>query len=235
MTAARNGGAANPPNPLNPLDRPCHGREGVGINVATNRPAGIYIHEEITLKNFKKGIGAAFLSLAFVLTLVVATSGTTHAQYRNDDGRYGRDSKEARKEQKRIWKQRRKQRREARREDRRDGVYNDGRYGRNDGYGNDGYYGNNGGYGNNGQDQAELNRGYQQGLQTGASDGQRNQSYDPQRSRYFKNASTQAFREGFVRGYDQGYRQYAGNGGYNNGSGNGGGLGAILGSILGRP
>lgn len=232
MTAARYEGAANPLGPLNPLDRPGLIRAGAGIRVAITSSAGIYIHEEITLKNFKKGISAAFLSLAFVLALVVTTSGTAQAQYRNDDGRYGRDSKEARKEQKRIWKQRRKQRREARRDDRRDGVYNDGRYGRNDGYGNDGYYGNNGGYGQ--QDQAELNRGYQQGLQTGASDGQRNQSYDPQRSRHFKNASTQAFREGFVRGYDQGYRQYAGNGGYNNGSNNGGGLGAILGSILGQ-
>ena len=196
--------------------------------------AGINIHEEITLKNFKKGIGAAFLSLAFVMGLVAATSGTAQAQYRND-GRYGRDSKEARKEQKRIWKQRRKQQREARREDRRDGVYNNGQYGRNDGYRNDGYYGNNRGYGNNGgYDQAELNSGYQQGLQTGASDGQRRQSYDPQRSRHFKNAANQAFREGFVRGYDEGYRQYASNGGYNNGSNNGGGLGAILGGILGQ-
>ncbi len=41
------------------------------------------------------------------------------------------------------------------------------------------------------------------GLNTGASDGQRGQSYNPQRSRTYKNASTQAFREGFVHGYDQ--------------------------------
>ncbi|MGI9168067.1 MAG: hypothetical protein ACR2G5_17090 [Pyrinomonadaceae bacterium] len=50
------------------------------------------------------------------------------------------------------------------------------------------------------------------GLNTGASDGQRGQSYNPQRSRKYKNASTQAFREGFVHGYDQGYRQYSRNG-----------------------
>ncbi len=104
-----------------------------------------------------------------------------------------------------------------------------GGYG-NGGYGNDGYYGNgrsgNGGYNNN----YELNRGYQQGIQTGASDGQRGQSYSPQRSRYYQNASSQVFREGFVRGYDQGYRQYSRNGSYrtNNGIGN------ILGGILGR-
>ena len=73
------------------------------------------------------------------------------------------------------------------------------------GYRNDGYYG---GYNNQ-----ELNRGYQQGIETGASDGQKGQSYSPERSRHYRNASTQEFREGFVRGYDEGYRQYA-NGNY---------------------
>ncbi len=105
------------------------------------------------------------------------------------------------------------------------GRYGNGRY-ENDDYGN-GRYGN-GSYNNN----AELNRGYQQGIETGASDGQRGQSYDPQRSRHYRNASTQAFREGFVRGYDQGYRQYS-NG--SNRNSNGGGIADILGSILGRP
>jgi len=108
------------------------------------------------------------------------------------------------------------------------GRYGNGRYGngRNGDYRNDGYYGN-GGYNN-----VELNRGYQQGIETGSSDGQRGQSYNPQRSRHYKNASSQAFREGFVRGYDQGYRQYA-NGGYRTNSGIG--IGDILGTILGRP
>ena len=98
--------------------------------------------------------------------------------------------------------------------------------------GNDGYYGNRG-YNNS----AELNRGYRQGIETGASDGQRGQSYNPQRSRHYRNASTQAFLQGFVRGYDQGYRQYS-NRGYRNGgyrNSNGGGIADILGSILGRP
>src|SRR2546421_294109 len=63
-----------------------------------------------------------------------------------------------------------------------------------------------GGY-NNQQGQ----QGYQQGLNTGASDGQRNKGYSPQRSRYYQNASTQAYRDGFVRGYDDGYRQYSRN------------------------
>ena len=168
------------------------------------------------MKNFGKGIGGALLSLAFVFGIVAATSVTASAQYRNDDDYYRRgNSDRYRKEQKKEWKRRRK---EARR---------DARLRRNGDWRNDGYYdpyGRNGGY-----SQVELDRGYQQGLETGASDGQRGQSHDPQRSRHFRNASTQAFREGFVRGYDQGYRQYAG---YRN-QGNGG-WGNILGGIL-RP
>jgi len=91
------------------------------------------------------------------------------------------------------------------------GYRNDGYYGNNGGYRNDGYYGN-GGYG--GYSSQELNAGYQQGINTGADDGRRNKSYSPERSRYYKNASTQAYREGFIRGYDAGYRQYNGNRNY---------------------
>ena len=101
--------------------------------------------------------------------------------------------------------------------------YNNGRYGypglNNGRYGN-GRYGNNGYYGN--ANNYELNRGFQQGLSTGSSDARRGQSYSPQRSRYYRNASSQEFLQGFVRGYDQGYRQYAGysnNGYYNNNNG----------------
>jgi len=185
------------------------------------------------MKNFGKGIGGALLSLAFVFGIVAATSATSNAQYRNDDGYYQRGNSERdRKERKREWKRRRQQaRRDARQGNSQGDWRRDQEINRNNGvYGNYDPYGRNG---NNGQyDQAELNRGYQQGIQTGASDGQRNQSYDPQRSRYFKNASTQAFREGFVRGYDQGFRQYATNQ-QNNQRTTNGGLGSILGGILG--
>ena len=110
------------------------------------------------------------------------------------------------------------------------GTYNNGTY-NNGGYNNDGY--NNGGNAN----QMALNQGYQAGVQTGASDAQRGQSYSPQRSHYYKDARSQAFRDGFVRGYDAGFRQYAGNnnGGYNRTGNTGGGIGDILGQILGRP
>src|SRR5436189_4657797 len=71
-----------------------------------------------------------------------------------------------------------------------------------------------GGYNNQ-----QVQQGFQYGVNTGAGDAQRGQSYSPQRSRYYRDASSQAFRDGFVQGYDQGYRQYAGNygnGGYRN-------------------
>jgi len=99
------------------------------------------------------------------------------------------------------------------------GNYGNGGY-RNDGYygNNDGYYGNggypNGGYGNGNYNNQELNAGYQQGINTGSDDGRRNKTYSPERSRYYQNARTQAFREGFIRGYDAGYRQYARNRNY---------------------
>jgi hypothetical protein len=79
--------------------------------------------------------------------------------------------------------------------------------------------------------QVAYNQGYQDGQYTGSNDAQRRQSYNPQRSHFYRNGHgsyggygnngrygggyqyQQAYREGFLRGYDQGYRQY---GGYNN-------------------
>ena len=49
------------------------------------------------------------------------------------------------------------------------------------------------------------------------------------------NASSEAFRQGFVRGYDQGFRQYNGNGNQRNRTNNSGDWGSVLGGILGRP
>ena len=113
-------------------------------------------------------ISGTVLALAAVFGIFAATSTTTQAQWRNDDGYYRRDRN------------------------------NDDRWRRNDRYGRN--------------SQVEVNQGYQYGLNTGASDAQRRQSYNPQGSRYYRNASSQAFRQGFIRRYDQGYRQYAGNG-----------------------
>lgn len=85
---------------------------------------------------------------------------------------------------------------------------------RNDRYG-DRYYG----YENARQ------QGYSYGMNVGAADAQRGQSYDPQRSRYWKNATEgynssygnrgqykQVFRDAFEQGYRDGFQRY---GGYN--------------------
>jgi len=76
--------------------------------------------------------------------------------------------------------------------------------------------------------QHAINQGYQDGLYTGSSDAQRRQSYDPQRSHFYRNGHgsggnygnayqyQQAYRDGFLRGYAEGFRRNSnrGNGNY---------------------
>jgi hypothetical protein len=77
---------------------------------------------------------------------------------------------------------------------------------------------------NNGYDVARQ-QGYSYGMNVGAADAQRGQSYNPQRSRYWKNATEgynssygnkgqykQVFRDAFEQGYRDGFQRY---GGYN--------------------
>ena len=109
-------------------------------------------------------------------------------------------------------------------QDRRDRDYR-----RNDDYQNDRYrndrYGRNNGYN---QYQIAREQGYRDGLATGASDAQHGQSFDPQRSHYWKNGTDgynssygnrgqykQMFRDAFAQGYREGYSRY---GGYNRGN-----------------
>jgi len=99
--------------------------------------------------------------------------------------------------------------------------YGRGRYGRYGQRGQGGY----GDYGYNNIYQEAVQQGYQDGLYTGSSDAQRGQSYNPQRSHYYRNPNIgynssygnrgqfqQAYRQGFLQGYQQGFQQY---GGYN--------------------
>lgn len=73
--------------------------------------------------------------------------------------------------------------------------------------------------------QIAINQGYQDGLNTGARDAERRQSFDPQRSHFYRNGHgdyggygrlddsyqfQQAYRAGFLRGYQEGYRRYGG-------------------------
>lgn len=66
--------------------------------------------------------------------------------------------------------------------------------------------------------------GYSYGMNVGAADAQRGQSYDPQRSRYWRNATEgynssygnrgqykQVFRDAFEQGYRDGFQRYGGN------------------------
>ena len=192
----------------------------------------------------KKTLGGALIALAVVIGIIATTSTTADAQWRRNGSYGGYNNQQAQQgyqygvntgaadaqQRKSYSPQRSHYYKDASSQGFRDGFVrgydegyrqysgsygnggyrNNGSYG-NGGYRNDGSYGN-GGYG--GYNNQEVSRGYQQGINTGASDGQSNKGYDPQRSRYYRNASTQAFRDGFVRGYDEGYRQYSRNRSY---------------------
>jgi hypothetical protein len=72
--------------------------------------------------------------------------------------------------------------------------------------------------------QVARERGYSYGMNVGAADAQRGQSYNPQRSRYWRNGTEgydddfgnrghyrQVFRNAFEQGYREGYQRYAHN------------------------
>src|SRR3982751_167642 len=125
--------------------------------------------------------GVAFVS-ALLFGLTVISTAAVHAQSpywqnrdryernRNRDDRYRRDNDYYRNDR-----------------NRRNNDYY--RRGQNNGY--DPYYGNRG-YGNNGYNTYQIaqQQGYQAGLNTGASDAQRRQSYNPQRSHYYKDGDS---------------------------------------------
>jgi hypothetical protein len=197
----------------------------------------------------KKRFGGAFIALAFVFG-IIATAGTTVNAQRTNRGYGGNNNQQVQQgfqygvntgasdaqHRQTYSPQRSHYYRDTSSQAFRDGFvrgYDQGfrQYAGNIGngsYRNDGSYGN-GGYGNGSNNNQELNRGYQQGLNTGADDGRRNKSYSPERSRYYQRASSQALREGFIRGYDAGYRQTAGNRSYRRSST----AAAILGQIFG--
>jgi hypothetical protein len=199
----------------------------------------------------KKGFGGALIALAFVFGIIATASTTADAQWSNrsyggynnqqiqQGFQYGVNTGVSDAQRRQNYSpQRSRYYRDAPSQAFREGFVRGydqgfrqyaGNYG-NGGYRNDGYY-NNGSYGNNGyyNNNQELNSGYQQGINTGADDGRRNKAYSPERSRYYQNASSQAFREGFIRGYDAGYRQYARNRNYRRSST----AASILGQIFG--
>jgi hypothetical protein len=178
----------------------------------------------------KKALSGATIALAFVFGIIATTGIRADAQWQRGNAGYNNQQQQqgyqygvstgASDAQNRqsYSPQRSHYYRDASSQVFRDGFvrgYDQGfrQYAGNVGYGNGGYR-NDGNYGNGGYNNRELQSGYQQGINTGASDGRNNKNYSPERSRYYRNASTQAFRQGFVRGYDEGYRQYARNQNY---------------------
>src|SRR4026209_2993454 len=96
--------------------------------------------------------------------------------------------------------------------------YRDDRYRRDRDYRDDRYRRDR--YNNNYQ--IARQQGYSYGMNVGAADAQRGQSFNPQRSRYWKNATEgysygnkgqykQIFRDAFEQGYREGFQRYAGN------------------------
>lgn len=171
------------------------------------------------LKDLSNKVGGLILSFFVLFGVGLISSTTAQAQWQRGqserDRRVNRDERNRRDHDRdnRDWNRERNRRRTN------DAYRNNNVYRSNNGYGTYGGYGNNG-YGN--YSQVAVNQGYQAGLNTGASDAQRGQSYNPQRSHYYKNppnnssyGNDQAFRQGFLQGYREGYQRYGGR--YNNG------------------
>ena len=55
-----------------------------------------------------------------------------------------------------------------------------------------------------------VNQGYRDGFKTGSSDARKGETYNPERSHYFREAGfgnfAEAYRDGFVRGYHDAFR-----------------------------
>jgi hypothetical protein len=161
---------------------------------------------------FSHKAGRILVALFFVISIGFVSSSAVQAQWwpnatgqRQRDRDYRRDrDRDNRRDRNDDWRRRNRNRNDE-----------DWRYRGNSGYGN--------------ISQAAVSQGIQDGIYTGSRDAQRGQSYNPQRSHFYRNGHgdndhsrrqarnsyqyEQAYRQGFLRGYDQGFRQY---GGYNN-------------------
>lgn len=172
------------------------------------------------LKYLSNKVCGLMLSFFVLFGVGLVSHTTAQAQWQRDrserDRRAEDRNRSDRDRDNRDWS-RERERRRAEQRSRNNNVYRG-----NNGYGTYGNYGNYGNYGYGNYSQVAVNQGYQAGLNTGASDAQRGQSYNPQRSHYYKNppnnssyGNDQAFRQGFLQGYREGYQRYGGR--YNNG------------------
>ena len=160
--------------------------------------------------NFSQKFGRVLAALFFVVGITLVSNTAAQAQWwPNATGQRDRDYR--RQQEREMQRERARMRNEEWRRRNRNRNDDDWRYRGNTGYGN--------------ISQVAVNQGIQDGLYTGSRDAQRGQSYNPQRSHFYKNGHgdnggygrygntyqfQQAYRQGFLRGYDQGFRQYGG-------------------------
>ncbi len=154
----------------------------------------------------KGGLGGFILTAALILGIFAVSGVTAQAQWP-----YGYPQERQDRDRDRDYDRDRGRDRDRDYDGDRDRDRDD-RYRRGDRYGRYGY----------GYRYAEE-RGYQDGLYTGERDARDGQSYDPQRSHYYRNATDgynssyghksdykRAYRDGFLRGYDDGFRRDGG-------------------------
>ena len=133
--------------------------------------------------NLKAKITNGVLALSLLFGLGVALSTEAQAQYRNDD--YYRRQREYERQQRQRQRELERQQRRAERQARRNGGY----------YGNNGYYGNRtyDGYGNYGGTfdlrQTALNAGYNNGMEEGRRDRERNERFNFQDESDYRSAT----------------------------------------------
>jgi hypothetical protein len=193
----------------------------------------------MNLSRAKRATTGAAFALVFLFSVGIMTGTTAQAQDRDRNNRWDRNQRGERTEQRDRnrdgdWNRRQQterareierarqlawQREQARTRSRgytyprnypQYGGYGNGGYG-NGGYGNGGYR-NGGGYGGygGGYNNAEVQKGYRDGLDRGQEDARDRRSPTPNNSSHFRSGNA-AYRQGFQRGYAEGYRQYAGN------------------------
>ena len=127
---------------------------------------------------FSQKIGAVLAALLFVISIGFVSSSAVQAQWwPNATGRQDRDYRRAR--------EREIQRDRARLRNNQERVRNEEWRRRNRNRNDDWRYRGNTGYGN--ISQVAVNQGIQDGIYTGSRDAQRGQSYNPQRSHFYKN------------------------------------------------
>ena len=162
-------------------------------------------------------------ALMFALLVFMALPTVALGQQRRDRDGDGIDDRWERRERRRERREERRERRQDRRQDRRnDGYYGNNGYG---GYNNDNY----GNYGGSYQlRQTALNAGYNNGMEEGRRDRDRNESFNYTDESEYRNANKdyssrlgdrgayqRYFREAFARGYRDGYQGgYYGNNGH---------------------